>query len=311
MRSLLVLTIVVASYGVAHAEEDTAKADVIFEEAQKLKAAGKHAEACAKYEESLSYNHNAVGTLLNVGLCAEEAGKYATAVKHYTQARDLAREHKLEEHRKAAEEKLTVAAPLVAHLAIAFAERVDNMKLVIGEEVVPVDKTDDIVLDPGTHHIVVSAPGRVSYESNIELEKGKAKAIAVPKLGYPVTVNKGRRTIGKIFTIGGAALVVTGIGVGVWARSRYNAEFEPMGAMPPRCDRETLMCNPDGHTETENARTLGYVGTAIGIAGGVAAGVGAYLWLFAGSGTSTNEKNVAIVPTVTPESAGLSAVGRF
>src|SRR5262245_54887728 len=122
MRSLVVLAIVLASYGVAKAEEDPSKADALFEEAQKLKEAGKTAEACKKYDEALSYNHNAVGTLLNVGLCNENAGKYASAVKYYTQARDLARENNLAEHRKAAEDRLNAVSPLVSRLAVAFAE---------------------------------------------------------------------------------------------------------------------------------------------------------------------------------------------
>src|SRR5678815_1809900 len=100
MRSLVAVTIVVASYGVAaaqKAEDDPTKADKLFEEGQKLKQEGKTTEACTKYEESLRFNHNAVGTLLNVALCAEEAGKVATALKYFTQARDLAREHNLAE----------------------------------------------------------------------------------------------------------------------------------------------------------------------------------------------------------------------
>src|SRR5215475_8886969 len=106
MRSLVALAIVMASYGPVMAqagEEDAGKADKIFQEAQKLKQDGKSAEACRKYDESLHYNHNAVGTLLNVALCNEEAGKVATALRYFTQARDLAREHNLAEHRKAAD----------------------------------------------------------------------------------------------------------------------------------------------------------------------------------------------------------------
>src|SRR5262245_52296881 len=146
MRSL-VLAIVVGSFGIATAEVGPSKADAILQEAQKLKEAGKTAEACKKYEEALTYNHNAVGTLLNVALCNENAGKYASAVKYYTQARDLAREHNLAEHRKAAEDKLVLTTPLVSHLAVAFAETPAAMKLVIDEQIVPLDLSKDIVID--------------------------------------------------------------------------------------------------------------------------------------------------------------------
>jgi hypothetical protein len=305
MRLWVVLAIVVGSIGVAYAD-DVAKADVLFEEAQRLKAAGKTAEACAKYDEALHHNRNAVGTLLNVGLCNEEAGKYASAVKYYTQARDLAREHNLHEHRKAAEDKLAITAPLVAHLAIAFAEKAENMKLVIGDDAVPVDKSDDIVLDPGRHHVVVTAPGRVPYETYVELEKSGAKALAVPKLGYPITVKKGRRTLGKIFTFSGAGLAIAGMGLGVYGWRKYEGQIgEGKNCMPG----DPPMCNAEGYRITNDARTFGTFGTVIGISGVVIGGVGAYLWFF--DRQSASEQNVAVVPTLSRDMATLSAIGRF
>jgi hypothetical protein len=307
MRSLVVVSIVVGAYGVALAEDDPQKADKLFEEAQKLRGAGKTAEACAKYDEALSFNHNAVGTLLNVALCNEEAGKYATAVRYYTQARDLAREHNLAEHRKAAEEKIVINAPLVSHLAIAFAEKPDGVKLVIDDNIVPIEQSEDIVIDPGKHHVVVTAPGRVPYDTTVEVAKSSAKAVAVPKLDYPVTVKKGgRRTVGLILTASGAAMIGTGIGLGLYARSMYNGEVG-VGKRctpedPPRCDSE-------GYRITNDARTFGTFGTWIGFGGVAVAGVGAYLWLFAPKPMA--ERNIAIVPSLAPESAGITASGRF
>lgn len=309
MRSLVVLAIVLSSVGVARAD-DIAKADALFEEAQQLKAQGKTAEACAKYDEALQHNRNAVGTLLNVALCNEEAGRYATAVKYYTQARDLAREHNLAEHRAAAEEKLTVTTPLVARLAIAFAEKPAGMKLVIDEEVIPADKSDDIVVDPGKHHVVVTAPGRVPFDTYVELDKSGAKAIAVPTLGYPVTVKKGRRTVGKILTFSGAGLVATGIGLGLYARSKYNGQLGDT-TMGKNCsDEDPPRCNAEGYRITNDALTFGTFGTIIGISGVAVLGVGAYLWFFDRTSTS-GEQNVAIVPTLAPDSATVSAIGRF
>lgn len=305
MRALVVLSVVLAGRGLAVADEDDpAKADAIFAEAQQLKAQGKTAEACRKFDEALVYNPSAVGTLLNVGLCNELAGKYASAVKYYTQARDLAREHDLAEHRQAAEDRLAIAAPLVSRLAIVFGEKADNMKLVIDDEVVPIDKTDDIVTDPGRHHIVVTAPGRVPYETTVEVEKSKTRAVAVPKLGYPMTVKKGRVTLGKISTFAGAALAGTGIGLGLYARSRYN------GQIGTNCSNDSPpKCNAEGYRITNDARTFGRFGTWIGVAGVAVLGAGAYLWFFAPD--SKGERDVAVVPTFAPDAAGVSAVGRF
>lgn len=306
MRSLVVLVLVSSSYGVATAD-DHEKADALFEEAQQLKAAGNVADACKKYEEALQYNRNAVGTLLNVGLCNEQAGKYATAVTYYTQARDLAREHSFHEHLSAAEDRLTLTLPLVAHLAIAFSEQAAGMKLVIDEQIVPLDKSGDIPVDPGRHHVVVTAPDRVPYETYVDVEKSGRKRVAIPSLGYPVTVtSSSRKTVGKILTYSGAGLVATGIGLGVFGYSKYSGQI---GAGKNCSDTNPPMCNPEGYRVTNDARTFGTFGTFIGVSGLAVLGAGAYLWFF--SPTNSEERQMAIVPTLEPDSAGLSAIGRF
>jgi len=151
---------------------------------------------------------------------------------------------------------------------------------------------------------VVSAPGRVSYEQNIVLEQGKAKAIAVPTLGHPVTVNRGRKTVGKIFTIGGVALFGAGVGIGVFAWNKFNKQIGPhcTDTSPPMCDQTGLQ-------EIDRSLSWATFGTIVGAAGVVATGVGVYLWMFVPK--ASGERSVAIVPQLTPESAGLSAVGRF
>src|SRR5436190_4698651 len=151
MRSLWVVAFVAALSAHAYADDDHTLADKLFEEAQALKQAGKTAEACKKYEEALAANKNAVGTLLNVAKCNEDAGKIATAVKLYEQARDLARENKLDEHRTAAEKRLGEIQGRVPHLAIAYSERIDGMKLVIDDVVYSSDaNATALPLDPGS-----------------------------------------------------------------------------------------------------------------------------------------------------------------
>ncbi|HSD88590.1 MAG TPA: tetratricopeptide repeat protein [Kofleriaceae bacterium] len=307
MRSLVVVTIVLGTCALAWADEQTdpEKADKIFEEAQKLKQAGKTAEACAKYDEALHYNRSAVGTLLNVALCDEEQNKVASALELFMQARDLAREHNLNEHRAAAEEHILKIEPLVPHLTISFAEIAAETKLVIDDKVYPITGANDIRIDPGTRHVVVTAPGRLPYETTIELKAQEKKSVEIPKLKPPVTVKRARVTIGKIVTFSGVGLIATGIVIGVVARGRYNEQFDNGNCTkgdPPQC-------NPDGYQRTGNALTLGTVGTVVGISGGVAVALGAYLWFFAPK--EQEQKGVAFVPTLSPESAGIAAVGRF
>jgi len=313
MRSLVAFAIVLACSAIAAAqsgEENAAKADQIFLEAQKLKQQGKTAEACQKFEESLHYNSNALGTLLNVALCNEESGKYATALKYFVQTRDLARENNSAEHRKAAEEHIAKIEHLVPHLGIAFAEVATDMKLVIDDNVVGVANANDVSIDPGTHRITVSAPGRVAYQTNITVEQGKPATLTVPRLGYPV-VKKTRRTVGKVITGLGAGMMVAGVVVGLVAKDKYETQFQAQATAAPHCVKADPipMCDPKGYGETGNARTMGDVGTVVGIAGIAAFGVGAYLWFLAPS--EAPERAVAIVPTFDRQSAGVAAVGHF
>lgn len=310
MRFLLV-AVILSGLG-AQAIADT-EADKLFQEALALKEAGKAAEACAKFEQALSSNNNAVGTLLNVAKCDEDAGRIATAVKRYSQARDIAREHSMDEHRTAAEGRIAAIGDRVPRLTVAFTERLEGMKLVIDDEVVPSDAetTNELRLDPGTRHIVVTAPGRLPYSVNVELKESKLAVIAIPKLGHPVTVTKARRTVGKILTFSGAALAGTGVLLGWIANRDYEAYVGPSGSMKA-CTQEspssTPLCNAEGYQHTGEARQLGLVGSIVGIGGLAALGLGVVLWFTAPQETA---QRISVVPAVTSDSAGIAAVGRF
>ena len=312
MRSLAVMSLVLSGYGLARAQApadtaDTDKADKIFEQAQQLKQAGRTAEACAKYDEALRYNQSAVGTLLNVGLCAEESNRVATALVYFVEARDLAREHNLVEHRTAAEEHIAKLEPLVPHLSISFAEILTDTKLVIDDKVYPITGASDIRVDPGTRHVVVTAPGRLPFETTIDVKAQEKKTVEIPKLKPPVTVSRSRRTVGKIITISGGALVLTGIGIGFAADRKYQGEIDNGNCQDTD---DGVVCNPQGYKTTSNALTLGTVGTVVGITGLVAAGVGAYFWFFAPN-DSAEHATVTLAPTLSRDGAGLAAVGRF
>jgi hypothetical protein len=154
---------------------------------------------------------------------------------------------------------------------------------------------------------VVSRPGRVPYETKMTIAKREHKAIAVPNLALPVTVNKGRTRIGQILAFTGGGAVIAGGALGLVANSRYNAEFD--GPMP-HCTKNNghPTCDAIGQPATERARTIGNFGTGFVVGGAVIAGIGAYLWFFA----PHDEKSpVAIVPQFDAQQAGVVAVGRF
>src|SRR5262249_46242809 len=150
---------------------------------------------------------------------------------------------------KAAEDHIAKNQPLVPHIAIAIADPAPGTKLVIDDDSYPIDQVNNVPIDPGPHHIVVSAPGRVSYETTVTMEQSKPAAIAVPKLAYPVTVKRGRQTLGMVFTFVGAGVFLSAEGLAFYARYHYRDQID-MG----HCSNEpTPKCDAYGSRETDRA----------------------------------------------------------
>lgn len=308
MRSLgLGLIVVVSTFGVARADIDIAKSDAAFEEGLKLKDAGKLDQACAKFKEALSYNANAVGTMLNVAVCDEETGHIASAYKRFKEARDRGREQNLSEQVKLAEQHIAQLEPDMPYLAIAFAEVTDDTKLLVNDEDIPLKEAGGIPVDPGPVSIVVSRPNRVPFETKLVIEKKEHKAVAVPRLGLPVTVSNKKRLAGEVVTAIGGVAIGTGIIMGAIADSRYNAQFS--GSMPA-CNKTTKICDQAGYKATSDALNLGDYGTIVGVAGVIVAGFGGYLWI-SGARSERHASSVAIVPDFDAQHAGVVAVGRW
>jgi hypothetical protein len=268
------------------------------------------AGACAKFEESLRFNAQAIGTLLNVALCDEKLGRFASAVAKFTEARDRAKEQGMEVHRKAADEHIAALADKVPHVTFKFSEPpLPQTTIVIDEKLIPFAAIANYPIDPGVHDVVVSAPAHLAYKSHFEVTAGEAKDLPIPALERSVTVKvkSSRRTIGKITTVTGVAAIGTGVILGLIAKRKYDTATES-------CNRITVgnekvwQCDSTGFAGTRSARTIGTTGTVVGGIGLVAVGVGAILWL---TSPKEGERQVSVLPQLTPDGAGIAAVGRF
>ncbi len=311
---ILVAAIVVAALGrPSHADDSPkTKADELFEEGVALRNKGAFKEACVKFEEAMKHDERAIGTLLNLALCAEKFDHFATAVHLYSEARDRAREQGLAEHQKAAEEHIALLEPQVSHLTVKLVEPLPATKVLIDDRVVALTELDKLPIDAGVRAISVSAPGRLPYETTITIAIAKDASLDIPALGKPVTVSS-RRTIGKLSVIGGGVLLGAGLGLGLYAKSMYDAQFDAhtdaMGGQyfPCRADK---MCDSGGQKQTEKARTIGVVGSVIGGVGLAAIGVGVALWVMSPT-TAEHPAQVSVVPVASPDQIGFAAVGHF
>lgn len=281
-----------------------ARADQLFAEGKALMASNL-IQACDKFDQSLRENPAALGTLLNVALCDEKLGRVASAVAHFSEARDRAKEQNLPEHERAAVEHIAKLAPEVPHVTVALAEPLPGATVLLDDRVVPLDQLAEIAVDPGERVVVVSAPQRLPYRTRLTITPSARLQVAVPPLARSITVTSSRRRIGQITTIAGAAAIGTGIGLGLYAWHLYDGQY------PDHCTKADGgdHCDADGLRNTDRARSIGTVGTVVGIAGVVAAGVGAYLWLR--SPASTEHLPVALVPAIGADQLGVAALGRF
>lgn len=297
---------ILAAYRPAFAD-NVAKADELFHEALALRESDL-VQSCGKFNDAYRLNPQAIGILMNVALCDEKLGRIASAVRHFSEARDRARELGLSAELAASEEKIATLSPEVPHLAISFDEPpAPNTKLLVDDRVIPLDAIADVSVDPGERTVVVTSPGRMAFETKIVLARRERKQLRVPALERSVTVGNARRTIGKITLATGGAAVATGVVLGVLAWQRYDKQF------PTHCqDRASgPICDSVGYPELEKARTLGNVGTTVFIAGAAAVAVGGYLWLRAPSSSARTERTLSVLPQVSSDGGGVVAVGRF
>ncbi|MDX2088081.1 MAG: tetratricopeptide repeat protein [Kofleriaceae bacterium] len=295
MSSTVLLALVGA--GTAHAD-NVARSDELFAEGKALMETDLHG-GCKKLDEALALNPQAVGTLLNVALCDVRLGKLATAAEHFERARDMAREQGMNEHLEAAEAHLVALQPRIPRVTFTLAEMLPDTSIVVGGRLLPSTGWADVPLDPGEHRIVITAPGRVAFRTTLRLAEGERQEIVVPKLA-----TSSGRPAATLTLAAGAALVAAGVVVGFVSARRYDAALEDCIVRGG-----VTACDDAAYDDITSARTLGNVGTVVGVVGVVTASVGAYLWLRKTG--RQKESTVSVVPQVGVDGGGVAAVGRF
>jgi hypothetical protein len=325
--SRLAVSALCALAGVAGAQprpDDKAEADRLFEEGRELISKGQRDAACQKFDLSIRKDPRAVGTMLNLGLCREDAGRVATAMALYAEARDRAHDQGLHEHQEAAERKLALLSPRVPHVKIALAAGTPPaVRVLVDELVLAPDQLDDVKIDPGHHALIVTAPGRLPYEGSFDIKESEHHTVPVPELASGTTIvgDNRRATYGKVAMIGGGALVAGGIVLGWVAANQYWDQFpspsrdgylasEPgknCWTAPGTGTDVVRKCNSNGSDALASARRLANVSTGVVIAGGVAAAAGVVLYLL----RPTREDAPHVALEIGADHTGLAVAGRF
>lgn len=324
------LALLVLAPGAARAQseaEQKAAAQALFDEARKLTADSKYADACPKLAESYRLDPT-MGTKFYLAECYEHVGKLASAWSYYLEVADQARaagQKDREEFSRGRAEALKGRLPSLKVEVSPGARAIPGLTvqrdgLQLGEPqwglAVPVDL--------GEHAVTASAPGRKAWEAKITVEKeAEPVTVEVPALSPepppaveapkppppkpapppppPPSFWSGQR-------IGGAALGVAGLaGIGLGAYFGLQATSKQSESDDGHCDAEGF-CDSIGITLRDEAISAATISTIGFIAGGVLLAGGVTLFLTAPSGGAAGARPEAAI-VLRP--AGMAVVGRF
>jgi hypothetical protein len=296
--------------GLVHAQptpDQAAQAKQLFEEGRKQAADGKYQDACATFNKSFALDP-AVGTELNIGDCEEKLGHTAVAWHLFD---DAAKRDNDADRIKYARGRAATLAPKLAAVIIKLPDPsiVGLTVRVAGNPVPPAGEITTMV-DPGDITVEVTAPGRAAETRTATATAGQtitvdfgAQPVAPPPPEVPPAPETARRhsrvvTGEAIMGVGGAA-VVTGVVLGLVARSHYNSAF------PDHCmNTSKPVCDPSGFSTTSSAITLANAGTVIGVVGLAGVVAGAVVWY-------TAPKDIVVAPAASGQGAGISVSGTF
>ena len=185
----------------ALARAQSAEAEALFREGKKLIKQGKLAEGCDKIAASEKLE-GSVGTLLNLGDCREKQGQLASAWAAFKEAEGMARRDGNDEKRMTeARRRAAALEPKLPSLEIDVQRRVPGMTIKRGDDAVdPAAWNTSVRVDPGAYTIVVVAPGKKPWRTQVTVDlRGTRRAVvSVPVLDdAPVAVVEQRPAVGQ------------------------------------------------------------------------------------------------------------------
>jgi hypothetical protein len=330
-RGVIGLLLMCVASRPAHAASPAAEA--LFEEGRRLLEAGRTDEACLKLAESLAQEVSS-GTLLNLALCHETQGKVATAWAEYRAAARLARQQGRVDRAEAADQRALGLEPKLPRLTLTAEHPLAGLKVLIDDIAIGEGALGVAVpIDAGPHRVAASAPGHVTWTTEVPIAAAEQRELAIPALEpepapvvapaapaavaarpqprpAPIRVtakvtpprsSSGAATAGWI--VGGVGIV--GIGVGTVFGLRSLASYDKAKGL---CEN-FRMCGKasiDDRVAAEHEAWVSNVAFGVAL---VAAGTGAYLIL--SSRAHPQREKVTLKATPTARGGWLSVSSAF
>ena len=308
--------------------QNVAIAQALFDEAMKLFAEAKYAEACPKLAESDRLDPGMV-TRYRLAECYEKLGLLASAWAKFVEVADAAKAAGQTARHTLARERADALEHRLPKLTIAVPSALQSLPgLEINDGATRMEKATwglPLPVDPGEHTITAVAPGRRAWKQVIELKDAATETVVIgepppgPRAEQPPALPQDStpeapssispRRIGAIAvgTAGLAGLVVGGV-FGARAFSKWD---EALGY----CDEhDVTRCDLDqANPLKEEARQAADVSTATFVVGGAALAGAALLWFLPVTSPAAGSPRTSrwFVPTIGPNHAGLSMGGTF
>ena len=299
------LLIACALTAVASADTPQQQADKLFAEGRELLMVKKDAKAaCEKFEAAISLDATATGTMLNLGLCYETLGKYATSIAWFRKAQSAATEAKLDEYEAAAKEHTRNIAAKVPSLQITVSPPEAEVRI-DGTKIAPT-AYGKVEVDPGSHEIVGTTKGKKKVVQTIDVPESTSKAIVVAftEDAVPVYVDRGKGRRRGALILGGAgvaALAFSGIYSYAQKQNWKDAGNDTVN-VPSKTQRDK--------NQDDIATKVQYLGTGAFILG-CGAVVAAGVLYFTAPEKEKIADGTAFAPVITRDSFGLAASGSF
>ena len=332
-RAAAALCVAAAGISVPRASAQSASAEKLFREGRTLIKSGKLADGCEKIAASDRLEPS-IGALLNLGDCREKLGQLATAWAAFRRAEAMAHRAGNDKKREAeAQRRADKLESQLPSLEIDVPRPVDGLSVRRDDELVDAATFGTpLPIDPGTHTIIATAPGRQSWRKVLWIESRRMQisvpvlervpvtrpdsapkvalvGAAVPEPVPPPVVTVTRteparsrwtvtRGISAALAVGGVGALATGTYFGLRSRDlREQADL--------RCP--TAACgDPAGLRLNDEAQSDASLANILFAAGGTAALASIVLW-FAGSPGETT----IITPSIGDRRAGLSVARSF
>jgi hypothetical protein len=324
----------VCGWALPAAAQQRAIAEKLFGEAAELMDAGDFEGACPKLEESQRLDP-AGGTVLLLAHCYDGMGRTASAWQQFKSAISWARRDNRSEREEAAVHRVKELEPQLSRIAIDVppdVARIEGLKVELdGAEFGKALWGTQIPVDPGTHVVAATAPGRERFEQTFELGKNAdLQMVTVPSLAQSATggaAGADETAPGAVekddaasdgsdqrliaYVVGGAGVVALGVGTvfGLQALSkRSDAE--------DRCGTTGTCSDPVGVEANDDAKlfaNVANIGFGVGV---VALGVATYLFLTAPdsppeAALRSGDRGFRIDPVLGDRSGGMVVRGAF